>query len=57
MMTRIRIIFAPTPALWCFFSSYSPVRAMAVRKCSKCCQLFRAFRRRAFFVRGMAHPY
>jgi hypothetical protein len=30
---------------------------MAVRKCSKCCQLFRAFRRRALFVRGMAHPY
>jgi hypothetical protein len=46
-MTRIRIIkrctwgrFAPTPALWGASSSYRPVRAMAVRKCSKCFQLF-----------------
>jgi hypothetical protein len=36
-------------------SSYRPVRAMAVRKCSKSCQLFRALRRRALFVRGMIH--
>jgi len=64
MMTRIRIIqrctrgrFAPTAALWRASSSYRPVRAMAVRKCSKCCQLFRAFRGRALFVRGMMHPY
>jgi hypothetical protein len=28
-----------------------------VRKCSKCCQLFRAFRGRALFVRGMMDPY
>ena len=35
----------------------SLVRAMAVRKSSKCCQLFRAFRGRALFVRGMMHPY
>ena len=27
-----------------------------VRKCSKCCQLFRAFRGRAF-LRGMVQPY
>jgi hypothetical protein len=67
MTTRIRIIerctrgrFAPTPALWRAPSSYRPVRAMAVRKCSKCCQLFRVFRGRALFslfVRGMMHPH
>jgi hypothetical protein len=64
MMARIRIIqrgtrggFAPTPALWRAFSSCRPVRAMAVRKCSKSCQLFRAFLGRALFVRGMMHPY
>jgi hypothetical protein len=47
----------PTPALWGAFSSYRPVRAMAVRRCSKCFQLFRAFRGLALFVRGMMHPY
>jgi hypothetical protein len=64
VVTRIRIIlrytrgrFALTPALWLASFSYRPVRAMAVRKCSKCCQLFRAFRGRALFVRGMIHPY
>jgi hypothetical protein len=64
MMTRIRIIqrctrgrFAPTLALWRASSSYRPVRAIAVRKCSKCFQLSRAFRGRALFVRGMMHPY
>jgi hypothetical protein len=64
MMTRIRIIhcftqgrFAPTPALWGASSSYRPVRVMAVRRCSKCCLLFRAFRGRALFVRGMMHSY
>jgi hypothetical protein len=64
MMTLIRIIrrcmrgrFAPTPALWGASSLNRPVRAMAVRKCSKCCQLFRAFLERALFVRGMMHPY
>ena len=50
--------FARTPALWGASSSYRPVRAMAVRKCSNyCCQLFRVFRGRALFVRGMMHPY
>jgi hypothetical protein len=29
-----------------------PVLAMAVRKYSKCCKLYRAFRERALFVRG-----
>jgi hypothetical protein len=60
---RIRIIqrytrgrFAPTTALWGAYSSYRPVRAMAVRICSNCCQLFCAFRGRALFVRGMMHP-
>jgi hypothetical protein len=66
MMRRIRIIqrctrgrFALTPALWRVSSSYRPVRTMAVRKCSKCFQLFRAFRRRAFtlFVRGLMDSY
>jgi hypothetical protein len=64
LMTRIRVIqrctrgrFAPTPALWGASSSYRPVRAMAVRKCSKCCQLFRVVRARALFVRGVMHPY
>jgi hypothetical protein len=59
MVMRIRIIqrftrsqFAPTPAAWGVSSSYRPIRAMAVRKWSKCCQLFRAFRERALFVRG-----
>ena len=63
-MTTIRVIqrctrgrFAPTPALWNASSSYRPVRAMAFRMCSKCCQLFRAFRARALFVRGVMHPY
>jgi hypothetical protein len=51
------VLFAPTPALWRASSSYRPVRAMAFRKCSKCCQLFRAFRVRALFVRGVIHPY
>jgi hypothetical protein len=46
----------PTPALWRAASSYRPVRAMAVRKCSKCCQLFLVFRGRALYVRGMMHP-
>lgn len=64
MMMRIRILqrckrgrFAPTSASWRASSSYPPARATAVRKCSKCCQLFRAFRGRALFVRGMVHPY
>jgi hypothetical protein len=64
MVTRIQIIqrctrgrFAPTPALWGASSSFRPVRAIAVRKCSKCCQLLRVFRERALFVRGMMHPY
>jgi hypothetical protein len=62
--TRIRIIrrctrgrFAPAPALWKASFSYSPVRAMAARKCLKCPQLFREFRARALFVRGVLHPY
>jgi hypothetical protein len=49
--------FAPTPALRGASSEYRPVWAMAIRKSSKCCQLFRAFRGRALFVRGMMHPY
>ena len=64
MMMRIRIIkrctrgrFAPTLGLWGAFSSYRPVRDMAVRKCSKCCQLFRAFRGRAFFARRVMRSY
>jgi hypothetical protein len=64
MMTRIWIIqrctrgrFAPAPALWRASFLYHPARAMAVRKCSNCCQVFRAFLCRALFVRGMAHPY
>jgi hypothetical protein len=63
-MTRIRLIqcgtrgrFAPTPALWGASSAYRPVRAMAFRRCSKCCQLFRVFRERALFVRGMIYPF
>ena len=62
VVTRIRIIlrytrgrFALTPALWLASFSYRPVRAMAVRKCSKCRQLLRAFHGRAFFLLGMAH--
>ena len=35
-----RNLTAPTPAMWRAFSSDRPVRAMAVHKCSKCCQLF-----------------
>ena len=63
IMTRIRIIqrfwgrFAPAPALWRASSSYRPVRAMTVRKCSKCCQLFLVIRGRALFVRGVMHQY
>jgi hypothetical protein len=38
-------------------SSYRHVRAMEVFKCSKCCQLFRLFRGRALFVRGVMNPY
>jgi hypothetical protein len=49
--------FAPAPALWRASSSYRPVRAMAVRKCSKCCQLFCAFLGRALFVRVMMHLF
>jgi hypothetical protein len=30
---------------------------MAVRTCSKCCQLLRVFRARVLFVRIMMHPY
>jgi hypothetical protein len=33
-------------------SPYRPVRAIAVYKCSKWCQLFRLFVERALFVRG-----
>jgi hypothetical protein len=43
--------------LWRASSSYRPVRAMAVRKCSKYCQLFRVFRGRVLFVRGIMLPY
>jgi hypothetical protein len=64
VLQRIRIIrryiqerFAPAPALWGASSSYRPVRAIALRKCSKCCQLFRVFRGRALFVRGIIHPH
>jgi hypothetical protein len=64
MTTHIRIVqrytrerFAPTPALQRANSSYRPVQAKAVRKCSKCFQIFRVFRERALFVRGTAHPY
>jgi hypothetical protein len=32
-------------------------RKAIVFKCSKCCQLFRSFRRHALFVRGMTHPH
>jgi hypothetical protein len=35
----------------------SPVRAMAVCKCSICCQHFRVFSERALFVRGVMNPY
>ena len=62
--TRIRIIlhcprgrFALTTALCGASSSYRPVRAMAVRKCSKFCRLFRVFRGSALFVRWVMHPY
>jgi hypothetical protein len=64
MMTRIRIIqrytrgrFAPTPALWGASSLCRPVRVMAVRKRSNCCQLFSEFRGCALFVRGLMYPY
>jgi hypothetical protein len=40
-----------------FARSSSEPDGMAVRKCSKYCQLFCAFRGRALFVRGMKHPY
>jgi hypothetical protein len=49
--------FAHTPALWKACSSNRPVRAMAVRKCSKCCQCFRRIRGLARFVLGIMHPY
>jgi hypothetical protein len=59
MITRIQITqrrtrgrFAPIQALWGASSLYRPVPAMAVRKCSECCELFRVFRGRALFVRG-----
>ena len=54
MMMYIRIIqrctrgrFVPTLALWRASCSYSPETVLA-RKCSKCCQFFRAFYGRAF---------
>ena len=47
--------FVPTLALWRASCSYRPVTVLA-RKCSKCCQLFRAFRGLAF-LRGMVQPY
>ena len=48
----------PTPALWrvSFFFISLRTWAMAVRKCSKCYQLFRKFHGRAFFVRWMMYP-
>jgi hypothetical protein len=49
--------FALAKALWGASSSYRFVRDMAVRSCSKCCQLFRAFLWRALFVRGDMHPF
>ena len=52
MMTRI-----PTPAVRGASSSYHPVRAKTVRKFPKCCQLFRVFRGRALFARGVMYPY
>ena len=62
MMMCTRIIqrctrgrFVPTLALWRASCSYRPATVLA-RKCSKCCQLFRAFRGRAF-LRGMVQPY
>lgn len=62
MMMCIRIIqrcirgrSVPTLALWRASCSYRPATVLA-RKCSKCCQLFRAFRGRAF-LRGMVQPY
>jgi hypothetical protein len=62
MMMCIRIIqrctwgrSVPTLALRRASSSYRPTTVLA-RKCSKCCQLFRAFRGRAF-LRGMVQPY
>ncbi len=62
MMMCIRIIqrctrgrFVPTLALWRASCSYRPAAVLA-RKCSKCCQLFRAFRGLAF-LRGMVQPY
>ena len=62
MMMSIRIIqrctrgrFVPTLALWRASCSYRPATVLA-RKCSKCCQLFRAFRGLAF-LRGMVQPY
>jgi len=45
----------PTLALWRASCSYRPATVLA-RKCSKCCQLFRAFRGLAF-LRGMVQPY
>jgi hypothetical protein len=45
------------PALRGAPSSYCSVRAMAVRTCSKFCQLFRVFLGRALYVRGVMHPY
>ena len=47
--------FIPILALWRASSSYRPAPVLA-RKCSKCCQLFRAFRGRAL-LRGMVQPY
>ena len=54
-MTLHTGVFAPTPALWRASSSYRPVRAMAVRKCLKCCQLFSCISCACAFVRGMMH--
>ena len=60
MCTRIiqrctRKQLVPILALWRTFCSYRPA-TVHTRKCSKCCQLFRAFRGRAF-LRGMVQPY
>ena len=63
MMMCIRIIqrctrgrFVPTLALWRASCSYYRPATVLARKCSKCCQLFRAFRG-LDFLRGMVQPY
>ena len=55
VMATCRSPFLGGPGRACPFCR-SNVAAVLARKCSKCCQLFRAFRGLAF-LRGMVQPY